>query len=196
MVRYLVTCVAAILGIASGTGCRPPTAGDPAAAERAALADWGGREVPAVPAPAGWITWDSGDGVRVATPVALRSRPTPGLTILQAEHGDVGYQVNTSTDPPNVKGPFRPAEFFEAFLNSFASSSGLDRDGPTERLRMGAYPAAQARFKKDNLRAVVRVVRLGPLTVALAALAAGPLEETDPAVGGFLNSLTVDGGRP
>jgi hypothetical protein len=115
------------------------------------------------------------------------------MTLLRADHGGVRYQVSVGADPPGVTGPFRPAEVFEAFIDNFAASGGFRRDGPTERLSIDGHPAAQARFGDEDLRAVVRVVRHGRQTVSLAVLTAGPVDELNPAVGGFLNSLQVVG---
>jgi hypothetical protein len=66
----------------------------------------------------------------------------------------------------------------------------FSRDGPTERLLVIGQPAAQARFQTGEFQAVVRVVRRGNQTLSLAVLSKGSVDEADPAVGGFLNSLS------
>jgi hypothetical protein len=118
------------------------------------------------------------------------------MTFLVGERGGTRYQVSSSHDPPGVTGPFQPAEYFEAFLDNYASSGEMRRDGPTERLRVDGNPAAQARFTAGTRRSVVRVIRRGTQTVSLAVLTAGSVDEADPAIGGFLNSLRLDGGKP
>ena len=196
MVRCLVLLVIAFLGPASGVGCNPVKDGGPPTAQRPTTptADWNGRTVIPQPPPPGWSVWDSGDGIRVATPAVLRPQPgsTPDMSILQGDHAGVRYQVTDGIDPPQVTGPFKPAEFFEAFFDNFASSGGFRRDGPTEKLRVGGHPAAQARFTDGRLRGVVRVVRLGNRTVSLALVSSAPVEEGNPVVGGYLNSLQLE----
>lgn len=195
MGRCLVAVVAATLGAASGVGCNPGKDGGPST-ERPAIpaTDWVGREVVPEPPPPGWSVWDSGDGIRVATPAELRPQPLPGGLTARAEHDGARYQVTVLGDQPGLTGTIQPAEFFEVFLDNFAASAVLRRDGQTERLRVGGHPAAQARFTDGPLRAVVRVVRVGDRTVSLAVRSGGSVKEGNPSIGGFLNSLQV--GRP
>lgn len=194
MARCFVAVVISILGAASGMSCNPAKDSEPATTENptSQAADWKGREVLPAQPPPGWAVWDSGDGIRIATPVELRQQPIPGTQILRAEHDGVRYQISNDTDSPHVTGTIHPAELFEAFLDSFAESGGFRRDGLTEPLRVSGYPAAQARFTDGKQRGVIRVVRLGNKTVSLTILSAGVVEEGNPMVGGFLNSLLVE----
>jgi hypothetical protein len=81
------------------------------------------------------------------------------------------------------------ATFFESLFTNFADSAALRRSDATERLTVLGHPAAQARFTDDALNSVVRVVRFEDRAVLLAVLKEGSVEENEPAVGVFLNSL-------
>lgn len=189
--------VVAIVGSMNAGGCRQPGAVDPVTGNHssATAESWDGREVHVPATPPEWFVWESGDGVRLAAPAHLDQQAVPGTLILRAVHGSTRYQVSLPTDSGQVTGPFQPAEVFEAFMDNFASSGGFRRDGPTERLRVGGQPAAQARFVDGDLRAVARVVRRGNSIVSLVVVNDGSVDEANPAVGGFLNSLQIDG-RP
>jgi hypothetical protein len=101
------------------------------------------------------------------------------------------YQVAVAVVSPPPPDADLLATFFDPLLDGFAASAGLRRDGPTERLMVAGRPAAQARFADAELRSVARVVHLGDRVVMLAVLTAGPVDEDQPEIGRFLNSLRV-----
>ena len=169
---------------------------DTSTSPSAPSSEWTGRKILPTEVPKNWVVWTARSGFKVATPAPLLSlsmpEQLPGFdqSLYGVDHAGVRYQISLSSEKPESRADLLNV-FFEAMFDNFAESSGLRREGTTERLMVDRHPVAQSRFTDGSRNAIVRAAYLENQSVVLAVLKRGAVIDSDPAIGGFLNSLSL-----